>query len=77
MTCKTRYKFLIVYDSNDFILPEVLLDILSRKNFYTLYNINKMEKTNILRLEMESDDVDIKHEPLEADMEYYVSIKVV
>ena len=33
-----------------------------------------MEKTNGPRLEMESDDVDIKHEPLEADMEYYVSI---
>ena len=34
-----------------------------------------MEKTNSPRVEMESDDVDIKHEPLEADMEYYVSMK--
>ena len=34
-----------------------------------------MEKTNSPWVEMESDDVDIKHEPLEADMEYYVSIK--
>ena len=35
-----------------------------------------MEKTNSVKLEMGSDDVDIKHEPLEANMEYYVSIKL-
>ena len=35
-----------------------------------------MEKNNGVRLEMGSDDVDIKHEPLEAEMEYFVSIKI-
>ena len=35
-----------------------------------------MEKTNSFTLEIGSDDVDIKHEPLEADMEYYVSIRI-
>ena len=35
-----------------------------------------MEKTNSLKLEMGSDVVDIKHEPLEADMEYYVRINL-
>ena len=40
-------------------------------------SFNKMEKTNSPRLEMESDDVDIKHEPLEAEMECFVSMKIV
>ena len=77
--CKTCSKFHIVYDSNDLILTELLFDILSRENLYiiqySVHNICKMEKTNSPWVEMESDDVDIKHEPLEADMEYYVSIK--